>query len=385
MGGSGGGIAYNREELVEDPRSAASISHSVHEVLIEESVLGWKEFEMEVMRAIRPVTPSSSAPLKTSIPWAFTLVTPHHRGSRANAHRPRVPDDARCLPSAASTRSASYTGGSNVQFAINPENGRMVVVEMNPRVSRSSALASKATGFPIAKIAAKLAVGYRLDEIRNDITRATPACFEPTIDYVVVKIPRWQFEKFPGAEPVLNTQMKSVGEVMAIGRTFKQALGKGMRSLETGKADGGKDLDVNLIPKRLITPNPDRLEYIRFAIEQGYTVAQIHEMTRIDPWFLTQIAEVVQLEQSFPGRTRLTRLLRVIFARPSATGSATAKSPASLAPSRWTCAPLARIWVCMPYSIASIRARPSLKASLPTCTRVTSRKTKQPPTKRRRS
>jgi carbamoyl-phosphate synthase large subunit len=188
-----------------------------------------------------------------------------------------------------------------VQFAINPENGHMVIVEMNPRVSRSSALASKATGFPIAKIAAKLAVGYRLDEIKNDITRATPACFEPTIDYVVVKIPRWQFEKFPGAEPVLGTQMKSVGEVMAIGRTFKQALGKAMRSLETGKS-GAKALNAQLIPQRLITPNPERLEYIWFAFQQGYTVEQVREMTSIDPWFLHQVAEMVGLEKSFDGR-----------------------------------------------------------------------------------
>src|SRR5438309_10451546 len=171
------------------------------------------------------------------------------------------------------------TGGSNIQFAVDPDDGRMVMVEMNPRVSRSSALASKATGFPIAKIAAKLAVGYRLDEIKNDITRMTPACFEPTIDYVVAKIPRWQFEKFPGAEPVLGTQMKSVGEVMSIGRTFKQALGKGLRSLETGKAAGSVSLNPELIAKRLITPNPERLDYIRFAFEQGYTVDQVHEMT----------------------------------------------------------------------------------------------------------
>ncbi len=157
------------------------------------------------------------------------------------------------------------TGGSNVQFAIHPETGRMVIIEMNPRVSRSSALASKATGFPIAKIAAKLAVGYRLDEIPNDITRKTPACFEPTIDYVVVKIPRWQFEKFPGADPTLGTQMKSVGEVMAIGRTFKQALAKGMRSLETGKAADAEIYDEDLIRPKLITPTPDRLDYIRFA------------------------------------------------------------------------------------------------------------------------
>ena len=300
MGGSGGGIAYNREELVEILERGIDLS-PVHEVLIEESVLGWKEFEMEVMR-----DQAGNAIIICSIE-NFDPMGVHTGDSITVAPAQTLTDREYQMMRDASIRCLNEigvdTGGSNVQFAINPENGRMVVVEMNPRVSRSSALASKATGFPIAKIAAKLAVGYRLDEIRNDITRDTPACFEPTIDYVVVKIPRWQFEKFPGAEPVLNTQMKSVGEVMAIGRTFKQALGKGMRSLETGKADGGKDLDVNLIPKRLITPNPDRLEYIRFAIEQGYTVAQIHEMTRIDPWFLTQIAEVVQLEQSFPGRT----------------------------------------------------------------------------------
>ncbi|MBL8235568.1 MAG: carbamoyl phosphate synthase large subunit, partial [Bryobacterales bacterium] len=181
---------------------------------------------------------------------------------------------------------------SNVQFAIDPKTGKMVIVEMNPRVSRSSALASKATGFPIAKIAAKLAVGYRLDEIANDITLKTPACFEPTIDYVVVKIPRWQFEKFPGSEPVLGTQMKSVGEVMAMGRTFKQALGKGIRSLETGKSSTAEVYDVDLIPQRLITPNPERLGYVRFALEQGYTAEQVHEMTAIDPWFLRQLSEV---------------------------------------------------------------------------------------------
>ncbi len=195
------------------------------------------------------------------------------------------------------------TGGSNVQFAINPENGQMVIVEMNPRVSRSSALASKATGFPIAKIAAKLAVGYRLDEIKNDITRKTPACFEPTIDYVVTKIPRWQFEKFPGAEPVLGTQMKSVGEVMAIGRTFKQSLGKAIRSLETGKSSTTEVFDEALIPKRLITPNPDRLSYIRFAFRKGYTVEQVFEMTAVDRWFLQQVLEQVQLEESLQGGT----------------------------------------------------------------------------------
>src|SRR5208337_3287458 len=162
---------------------------------------------------------------------------------------------------------------------------------------RSSALASKATGFPIAKIAAKLAVGYRLDELKNDITKVTTACFEPTLDYVVTKIPRWQFEKFPGAEPVLGTQMKSVGEVMSIGRTFKQALAKGIRSLETGKAADSEKFDPQLIPQRLITPNPDRLSYIRFAIEQGWTTEQIHEVTSIDPWFLRQLRDAVEQER----------------------------------------------------------------------------------------
>jgi carbamoyl-phosphate synthase large subunit len=299
MGGSGGGIAYHPEELVEILERGIDLS-PVHEVLVEESVLGWKEFELEVMRdnagnAIIVCSIENFDPMgvhtgdSITVAPAQTLTDREYQMMRDAA--------IRCL-----NEIGVDTGGSNVQFAINPENGRMVVVEMNPRVSRSSALASKATGFPIAKIAAKLAVGYRLDEIKNDITRATPACFEPTIDYVVVKIPRWQFEKFPGAEPVLNTQMKSVGEVMAIGRTFKQALGKGMRSLETGKADGAKALDPELIPKRLITPNPDRLDYIFFAFERGYSLEEIHEMTKVDRWFLRQIADIVDLKNTFAGR-----------------------------------------------------------------------------------
>src|SRR5207249_9653645 len=170
------------------------------------------------------------------------------------------------------------TGGSNVQFAINPQDGRMVIVEMNPRVSRSSALASKATGFPIAKIAAKLAVGYRLDEIKNDITLKTPACFEPTLDYVVVKIPKWQFEKFPGADENLGPQMKSVGEVMAIGRTFKEALMKGVRALDTGKRIGGEKIEPKILTQRLVTPHPERLSYVRYAIRQGHTVKQLAKM-----------------------------------------------------------------------------------------------------------
>ncbi len=293
LGGSGGGIGYNREELVEILERGLELS-PVHEVLIEESVLGWKEFELEVMRdqadnAIIVCSIENFDPMGVHTGDSITIAPAQTLTDREY----QMMRDA----SLACLREIGVdTGGSNVQFAINPQNGRMVIVEMNPRVSRSSALASKATGFPIAKIAAKLAVGYRLDEIRNDITRKTPACFEPSIDYVVVKIPRWQFEKFPGAEPVLGTQMKSVGEVMSIGRTFKQALNKAIRSLEIGKSDTATKYDPELIQARLITPNPDRLGYIRFAIERGYTVEQIHQITAIDPWFLRQYREVIEFE-----------------------------------------------------------------------------------------
>ncbi len=300
LGGTGGGIAYNREEMAEILARGIDLS-PVHEVLVEESVLGWKEYELEVMRDL-----AGNGIIICSIE-NFDPMGVHTGDSITVAPAQTLTDREYQMMRDAALRCLNEigvdTGGSNVQFAINPENGRMVIVEMNPRVSRSSALASKATGFPIAKIAAKLAVGYRLDEIRNDITRATPACFEPTIDYVVVKIPRWQFEKFPGAEPVLGTQMKSVGEVMAIGRTFKQALGKGLRSLETGKSAGAQSLDPDLIPKRLITPNPERLDYIRFAFAQGYTIEQVFEMTSIDRWFLRQLAELVATEQSLSNRS----------------------------------------------------------------------------------
>ncbi len=300
MGGSGGGIAYNREDMIEILERGIDLS-PVHEVLVEESVLGWKEFELEVMRDL-----AGNGIIVCSIE-NFDPMGVHTGDSITVAPAQTLTDREYQMMRDAALRCLNEigvdTGGSNVQFAINPSNGRMVIVEMNPRVSRSSALASKATGFPIAKIAAKLAVGFRLDEIRNDITRATPACFEPTIDYVVVKIPRWQFEKFPGAEPVLGTQMKSVGEAMAIGRTFKQALGKGLRSLETGKSAGSESLKPELIAQRLITPNPDRLPYIRFAFENGYTVEQVYEMTSIDPWFLQQVFETVQLEKGLDGRT----------------------------------------------------------------------------------
>jgi carbamoyl-phosphate synthase large subunit len=293
LGGTGGGIAYNREELHEILERGLALS-PVHEVLIEESALGWKEYELEVMRDLADnciiiCSIENFDPMgvhtgdSITVAPAQTLTDREYQMMRDGA--------LRCL-----REIGVDTGGSNVQFAINPANGRMVIIEMNPRVSRSSALASKATGFPIAKIAAKLAVGYRLDEIRNDITLKTPACFEPTIDYVVAKIPKWAFEKFPGANPTLGTQMKSVGEVMAIGRTFKEALWKGMRSLETGKAFGTEKFDPQLIPQKLITPTPDRLNYVRFAMQQGMTKEEIHEMTSIDPWFLEQMKDVVDFE-----------------------------------------------------------------------------------------
>ncbi len=312
MGGSGGGIAYNREDLVEILERGIDLS-PVHEVLVEESVLGWKEYELEVMRDL-----AGNGIIVCSIE-NFDPMGVHTGDSITVAPAQTLTDREYQMMRDAALRCLNEigvdTGGSNVQFAIDPENGRMVVVEMNPRVSRSSALASKATGFPIAKIAAKLAVGYRLDEIKNDITRATPACFEPTIDYVVVKIPRWQFEKFPGAEPVLGTQMKSVGEVMAIGRTFKQALGKGMRSLETGKSSSANSsLDPNLIAQRLITPNPERLSYVWFAFEQGLGLDEIFDMTHIDRWFLQQISEVVALEKGL-GERKLQSLTAREFRR----------------------------------------------------------------------
>src|SRR5437763_9196803 len=298
LGGTGGGIAYNKAELEEILERRIDLS-PVHEVLIEESALGWKEYELEVMRDLADnciiiCSIENFDPMgvhtgdSITVAPAQTLTDREYQMMRDGA--------LRCL-----REIGVDTGGSNVQFAINPANGRMVIIEMNPRVSRSSALASKATGFPIAKIAAKLAVGYRLDEIANDITRKTPACFEPTIDYVVVKIPKWAFEKFPGADTTLGTQMKSVGEVMAIGRTFKAALWKGISSLETGRAFGTEKFDPALIAKRLITPTPDRLNYILFALSTGMSVAEIQELTAIDPWFLEQMKEVVDFEGVISG------------------------------------------------------------------------------------
>ena len=289
LGGSGGGIGYNREELMETLARGLDLS-PVHECLIEESVLGWKEYELEVMRDL-----ADNVIIICSIENMDPMGV-HTGDSITVAPAQTLTDREYQMMRDAAIRVMREigveTGGSNVQFAVHPTTGRMTVIEMNPRVSRSSALASKATGFPIAKIAAKLAVGYTLDEIPNDITKKTPACFEPTIDYVVVKIPKWQFEKFPGSDENLGPQMKSVGEVMAIGRTFKESLMKAVRSLETGKKLGAEVLEPRRLTQRLVTAQPERLTYIRYAFRLGYSVREVARMTSMDPWFLYQIKEI---------------------------------------------------------------------------------------------
>jgi carbamoyl-phosphate synthase large subunit len=292
LGGTGGGIAYNAEELTQIAARGLIESPS-HTVLLEESVLGWKEYEMEVMRdaadnAIIVCSIENLDPMGVHTGDSIT-VAPAQTLTDREYQRMR---DA----SIAVLRAIGVdTGGSNIQFAVDPETGRMVVIEMNPRVSRSSALASKATGYPIAKVAALLAVGYRLDEVANDITRRTTAAFEPTLDYVVVKIPRFQLEKFPGADPRLTTQMKSVGEAMAIGRTFKEALGKALRSLEL---DVTPRLDFERIAEHLANPTPERMAYIYAALRRGYTIDEIHGLTHIDRWFLTELTHFIQFESA---------------------------------------------------------------------------------------
>ncbi len=304
LGGSGGGIAYNRDEFDRMIKYALELSPT-HSCLIEESLIGWKELEMEVMR-----DGADNAVIICSIE-NFDPMGVHTGDSITVAPVQTLTDKEyqrmRDASLAIMRKIGVETGGSNVQFAINPRDGRMVVIEMNPRVSRSSALASKATGFPIAKIAAKLAVGYRLDELPNDITRETMACFEPTIDYVVTKVPRWAFEKFPDADAVLTTQMKSVGEVMAIGRTFKESLQKALRGLEVGRFGVGcdaKDLwwtaerpsEEEIIAK-LATPNVDRLWHLRYALLSGMSVERVYELTGVDPWFLANIQELIAIEE----------------------------------------------------------------------------------------
>ena len=311
MGGVGGGIAYNLEEFQEIVTRGLNLS-PVHEVLVEESVIGWKEYELEVMRdgADNFVVICSIENIDPMGVHTGDSITVAPAQTLTDREYQRMRDAARRII----RRVGVETGGSNIQFAVNPADGRMTVIEMNPRVSRSSALASKATGFPIAKIAAKLALGYRLDEIPNDITRTTPASFEPTIDYVVVKIPRWNFEKFPQADRTLTTQMKSVGEAMSIGRTFKEAFLKGMRSLELGKEgllfsrahhrpdrlrsdDESDDEDVQL-RRRLVVPTDRRMWALFRALEKGWSTDTIHTLTRIDPWFLEQFRQMVELRHT---------------------------------------------------------------------------------------
>jgi len=294
LGGTGAGVAFNREDFEELASRGLDLSPAT-QILVEESVLGWKEYELEVMRDnadnfVVICTIENFDPMgihtgdSITVAPAQTLTDREYQVMR-NASRAIIREVG------------VETGGSNIQFAVDPKTGRLVVIEMNPRVSRSSALASKATGFPIAKIAAQLAIGYRLDEIQNDITRVTPASFEPVIDYVVVKIPRWAFEKFPDASPRLGTQMKSVGEVMAIGRTFKEALHKGLRGLETGVSGFAReDLDETRIKQKLLEADPDRIFYVKLALDLGWSHEEVFRLTGIDPWFLDQLQQIVDLE-----------------------------------------------------------------------------------------
>ena len=302
LGGSGGGIAYNADELREIVRQGLELSPAT-EVLVEESIIGWKEYEMEVMR-----DRAGNGIVICSIE-NFDAMGVHTGDSITVAPAQTLTDveyqHMRDASLAILEEIGVETGGSNVQFAVNPDDGRLIVIEMNPRVSRSSALASKATGFPIAKMAAKLAVGYTLDEIENDITRATPACFEPSIDYCVVKVPRFAFEKFKGTDATLTTRMKAVGEVMAIGRTFEESLGKAMRSLENGRfglgRDGHDSFDEGHFSSLVSTPTDSRIYYMAEALRRGQTPEEVSELTGIDVWFCDRLADMVAVEARFDG------------------------------------------------------------------------------------
>jgi carbamoyl-phosphate synthase large subunit len=311
LGGTGGGIAYNQEEYEEMAQGGIDAS-PVSQILVEKSLLGWKEYELEVMRdlADNVVIICSIENLDPMGIHTGDSITVAPAQTLTDKEYQRLRDYSIKIIREIGVE----TGGSNIQFAVNPVTGEVIVIEMNPRVSRSSALASKATGFPIAKFAAKLAVGYSLDEIPNDITKKTPASFEPTIDYVVTKIPRFAFEKFPGAEPVLTTQMKSVGEAMAIGRTFQESFQKALRSLETGRFGWGCDRREKLpsleqVRAGLRTPNPERIFTVRHALQLGMTVEEVYELTSIDPWFLDKFEELLETEKSLK-RTSLQKLTK---------------------------------------------------------------------------
>src|SRR5699024_2009020 len=307
MGGSGGGIAYNREEFEEICARGLDLSPT-KELLIDESLIGWKEYEMEVVRDSK-----DNCIIVCSIE-NFDPMGVHTGDSITVAPAQTLTDkeyqSMRDASLAVLRKIGVDTGGSNVQFAVDPASGRMIVIEMNPRVSRSSALASKATGFPIAKVAAKLAVGYTLDELKNEITGgATPASFEPSIDYVVTKIPRFTFEKFPQADDVLTTQMKAVGEAMSIGRNFQESLQKAMRSLETGMDGFDEVLDPSetedvaaKLRFQLTTPHADRIWYVGEAFRAGWSVEEVHSLCSSDPWFLEQIQELIEWEEGLRGR-----------------------------------------------------------------------------------
>lgn len=299
LGGTGGGIVFNPEEFEEIVRCGLAAS-PIQEVLIEESIIGWKEFELEVMRDL-----ADNVVVICSIE-NFDPMGVHTGDSITVAPAQTLTDREyqrmRDMAIAAIRKVGVETGGSNIQFAVNPETGEMLVIEMNPRVSRSSALASKATGFPIAKIAARLAVGYTLDEIRNDITMMTPACFEPTLDYVVTKIPKWNFEKFAEAKDELGTQMKSVGEVMGIGRTFKESLFKALRSLESVNPLRLEDISAGELQQKLARPNSQRVSYLTYAITHGVALSEIYRLSRIDPWFLGQLKQVMETQDEVAGR-----------------------------------------------------------------------------------
>jgi len=356
LGGTGGAIAYNRTEFDELIARALHLS-PIHEVLIEQSVIGWKEFELEVMR-----DKADNVVIICSIE-NFDPMGVHTGDSITVAPAQTLTDKEYQLMRDAAIaiirEIGVETGGSNIQFAIHPQDGRMIVIEMNPRVSRSSALASKATGFPIAKIAAKLAVGYRLDELPNDITGETVACFEPTIDYVVTKAPRWAFEKFPDADPTLGVQMKSVGEAMAIGRTFKESLQKALRSLETGRFGLGcdpKDLwggdrqpSLDEIRSKLATPNAERVWFLRYALLAGMSAADIHRLTHIDPWFIDQLQQIVELEKELRAAPGLDGVNPDLIRRAKQFGFADKQ--------------LAAIWNSFEHEVRAVRQRLGVEAT----------------------
>ncbi len=374
LGGSGGGVAFNAADLRRIAENGLKQS-PVHEVLIEMSVLGWKEYELEVMRDVKGnfvvvCTIENLDPMGVHTGDSITVAPAQ---TLTDKELQRLRDMAKAVLD----RIGLATGGANVQFAINPADGQVYVIEMNPRVSRSSALASKATGFPIAKIAALLAVGFTLDEIPNDITRVTPASFEPSLDYVVVKIPRWDFAKFPGADSTLGPQMKAIGEVMAIGRTFPEALQKGIRALDIGVDGFGSKL-LEATPDMLRVPTAQRIFQVAWALHEGVSPEEIVETTHFDPWFVRQLVDIMAIRDKMadkgltlepPRRRRLAQAQALRLRRCASGASAQHRRD-----ERPQC-PQSR-WASCRATTASIPARRSSKPSRPTCTRPTRKTTK---------